>query len=158
MAAPVYLLENTVTSRGDKRSSSHSRLMYSLPPVSVGPIYLSWDEQAPILSIEEHEVDSPVDPSRNAREVSLPRQLLPELPPSCKTGHMRESDVTYTFSFPSSWSTTGASMLVIPPSQWSTTSPIYRIIVGQHPFLPTCQITSVFKGANDDGLYIGGFK
>ncbi|KAF8199122.1 hypothetical protein BJ912DRAFT_689280 [Pholiota molesta] len=37
-------------------------------------------------------------------------------------------------------------------------TPLYHISVGHYPFLPTCLITSVTKGSDEYGPYIGGFK
>ncbi|KAF9482615.1 hypothetical protein BDN70DRAFT_918971 [Pholiota conissans] len=93
-------------------------------------------------------------------ENSLPLALAPmdvplDPPPSYAVARVPEHPETYTFS---NISISNSSMLLIPPRDAVSQAPLYYIAVGHYPFLPTCLITSVTKGSDEHGPYVGGFK
>uniref|UniRef100_A0A8H7XTS8 Uncharacterized protein n=1 Tax=Psilocybe cubensis TaxID=181762 RepID=A0A8H7XTS8_PSICU len=74
-------------------------------------------------------------------------------PPSYNNTPPSDTAATYTFS----QINTSNAMLVVPRHTSGETSPIYYISVGYDPFLPTCMMTSIFRGSNDQGAYVGSF-
>ncbi|KAF9054670.1 hypothetical protein BJ165DRAFT_1399850 [Panaeolus papilionaceus] len=52
---------------------------------------------------------------------------------------------------------TSISGLLLPPADSLDTRPLYDIAVYADFMWPYCVITSVFKGSNADGDYVGGF-
>ncbi|KDR73862.1 hypothetical protein GALMADRAFT_141637 [Galerina marginata CBS 339.88] len=101
--------------------------------------------------------DEPAVLSRNHEpQQSTPVPIAPgENPPSYDVARIPEVPVTFTFSL---MAANTNAMLVIPSIDSPDTRPLYHISVGLDPFFPTRMVTTVLKGGNEQGQYVGGFK
>ncbi|KAF9054667.1 hypothetical protein BJ165DRAFT_1523162 [Panaeolus papilionaceus] len=76
------------------------------------------------------------------------------LPPSYEVARVPAHPVTYAFSKLGRTSGTG---LLLPLADSPDTRPLYYIAVSSDFMYPNCLVTSIFKGSNADGDYVGGF-
>lgn len=63
--------------------------------------------------------------------------------------------VVYSFSL---LETNSSAMLLAPLLDFNRIQSSYHISIGHDPFIPTHLVTSVVRGSNEQGLYVGGFK
>lgn len=101
-----------------------------LPPSAFEAVVLTWAEPAP------------------------PRQPTPtENPPEYETAQLPTETITYSFS-PSSLN----SMILVPSPHAQDTRPRYHITVNVNCFMPLSHITTVRRGANEFGEFVGDFE
>jgi len=106
-------------------------------------------------SHSSHPNDEPVVLSWNP-EPQRSNPIAPgEIPPSYDVARIPNVPTTFLFSL---MGANTSAMLLIPSMNSPETRPLYHISAGIDPFLPTRMVTTVLKGANDQGQYVGGFK
>ncbi|PPQ70666.1 hypothetical protein CVT24_000674 [Panaeolus cyanescens] len=135
----------------ESNSASHLQLPVQStstnPSSAPAPVTLTWEAPADFApAVISETASSNFDPST--------LEEPDESPPSYEAARVPAQPVTYTFSNLGKSSSCG---LLLPPAESPDTRPLYYIAVSNNFMWPTCLVTSLFKGSNADGDYVGGF-
>ncbi|PPQ94454.1 hypothetical protein CVT25_002545 [Psilocybe cyanescens] len=92
--------------------------------------------------------------SRSFKSMDEGSPLPGNLPPAYNNIPIPDVAIAYSFSQIG----TSNAMFVVPRQGAVDTRPLYYVSVGHEPFLPTCLVTSIFRGSSDQDTYVGSFQ